>query len=133
MAPELVDSARRGGSNIGFLASQVFAFGHDAPAAEVEFLDEMLAGTPFEVLAAFFPGFSALDKFASLELLRTVPTVIVCGTKDRLTSIGHSRKMAALMPAARLVESEGSGHMVIFEDRDRVNATLVELVAESRR
>ncbi len=133
MAPELVDSARRGGSNIGFLVSQLFAFGRNAPAAEVEFLDEMLAGTPFEVLAAFFPKFSTLDKFASLELLRTVPTVIVCGTKDRLTSIGHSRKMAALMPAARLVESEGSGHMVIFEDRDLVNATLVELVAEATR
>lgn len=133
MAPELVDSARRGGSNVGFLVSQLFAFGHHAPAAEVEFLDEMLAGTPFEVLAAFFPNFSTLDKFTSLELFRTVPTVIVCGTKDRLTSIGHSRKMAGLLPSARLVESEGSGHMVIFEDRDRVNATLVALVAEATR
>ena len=44
-APELVDSARRPGSNIGFLVADQFAFGRkDAPAAEVEFLDEMLAG-----------------------------------------------------------------------------------------
>lgn len=131
MAPELVDSARRGGSNIGFLVSQMFAFGHDVPAAEVEFLDEMLAGTPFEVLAAFFPNFSTLDKFTSLEVIRTVPTLIVCGTKDRLTSIGHSRKMAGLLRTARLVESEGSGHMVIFEDRDLVNDTLEQLVKEA--
>ena len=133
-APELVDSARRGGSNIGFLVSQMFAFGHkDVPAAEVEFLDEMLADTPFEVLAAFFPNFSALDKFQQLPIFRSVPTTIVCGTKDRMTSIGHSRKMAEIIENATLVESEGSGHMVIFEDRALVNAALVELVEAAAR
>ena len=66
-APELVDSARRPGSNIGFLVADMFAFGgKDVPAAEVEFLDEMLAGTSFDVLAEFFPIFSPLDKFEHL-------------------------------------------------------------------
>ena len=37
----------------------MFAFGgNDVSAAEVEFLDEMLAGTSFDVLAEFFPSFS---------------------------------------------------------------------------
>ncbi len=101
-APELVDSARRPGSNIGFLVADQFAFGHkDVPAAEVEFLDEMLAGTSFDVLAEFFPSFSTLDKFDHLALFAQVPTTVICGTRDKLTSIGHSRKLAQRIPGAR--------------------------------
>jgi pimeloyl-ACP methyl ester carboxylesterase len=127
-APELVDSARRPGSNIGFLVADQFAFGRkNVPAAEVEFLDEMLAKTSFDVLAEFFPSFSALDKFDYLEPFTQVPTTVICGTKDKLTSIGHSRKLAKHIPGARLVECEGAGHMVIFEDRERVNAAIGSL------
>jgi len=128
-APELVDSARRPGSNVGFLVADQFAFGSkDVPAAEVEFLDEMLAGTSFGVLAEFFPSLSELDKFEHLLVLDEVPTTIICGTKDKVTSIGHSRKMAAQLPNATLVECEGAGHMVIFEARARVNEALDFLV-----
>jgi pimeloyl-ACP methyl ester carboxylesterase len=133
-APELVDSARRNGSNIGFLVADMFAFGHkDVPAAEVEFLDQMLAGTSFDVLAEFFPSFTALDKFDLLAPFAGVPTTVVCGTKDRLTSIGHSRKLAERIPGATLVECEGAGHMVIFEERDRVNAAIESLVVTAAR
>jgi pimeloyl-ACP methyl ester carboxylesterase len=132
-APELVDSARRPGSNIGFLVADMFAFGSkDVPAAEVEFLDEMLAGTKFDVLAEFFPNFTSLDKFEHLTLFDGVPTTIVCGTKDKLTSIGHSRKMAEQLPDATLVECEGAGHMVIFEAREQVNDALETLVESAR-
>lgn len=130
-APQLVDYARRPGSNIGFLVADLFAFGGEAPVAEVEFLDRMLAGTPFEVLAQFFPSFAGLDKFESLVAFAEVPTTIICGTKDKLTSIGHSRKMAQRIAGAKLVECEGAGHMVIFEQRERVEAALAELIEEA--
>ena len=114
-APELVDSARRSGSNIGFIVADMFAFGSkDVPAAEVEFLDEMLAGTSFDVLAEFFPNFSQLDKFDHLGALGKMPTTIICGTKDKLTSIGHSRKMAAAPPGRRAGRVRGRrahGHL----------------------
>lgn len=133
-APELVDSARRPGSNIGFLVADIFAFGSfDVPTEQVEFLDEMLAGTSFEVLAEFFPNFSTLDKFEHLAGFARVPTTIICGTRDKLTSIGHSRKMAQRMPTATLVECEGAGHMVIFESAEQVNDALEELVAAASR
>ena len=133
-APELVDSARRSGSNIGFIVADMFAFGgSDVSAAEVEFLDEMLAGTSFDVLAEFFPSFSQLDKFGQLAAFGAIPSTIICGTKDKLTSIGHSRKMASEMPDSTLVECEGAGHMVIFEARDQVNAALEELVQAAAR
>ena len=126
--PELVDRVRRRGSNIGFLVADQFAFGDDVPASYVEFVDNMLAATPFEVLAEFFPNFDTLDKFTVLEAFARVPTCIVTGTKDLLTSVGHSRKMASLLPDATLVECAGAGHMVILERKDKVNAALEDLI-----
>ena len=132
-APELVDSARRRGSNIGFLVTDAFAFGDDVPASYVEFVDQMLAGTPFDVLAEFFPNFEALDKFSVLHAFESVTTTIICGTKDLLTSVGHSRKMAKRINGARLVEENGAGHMVILERAEKVNAALLELVDDAER
>jgi pimeloyl-ACP methyl ester carboxylesterase len=132
-APELVDSARRRGSNIGFLVTDQFAFGEDVPASYVEFVDQMLAGTPFEVLAEFFPHFEKLDKFSVLHCFERIPTTILCGTKDVLTSIGHSRKLAKRIAGARLVECGGAGHMVILESADKVNRAVDELIDLAER
>ena len=130
-APELIDGARRRGSNLGFLVTDRFAFGDDVPASYVEFVDNMLAGTPFEVLAEFFPNFEALDLFDVLTAFERIPTAIICGTKDLLTSVGHSRKMAKRISSARLVEATGAGHMVILERAERVNAALQEILDEA--
>lgn len=129
LAPELVDRVRRRGSNVGFLVADQFAFGDDVPPSYVEFVDNMLASTSFEVLAQFFPNFDTLDKFDALEAFGRVPTYVVSGTKDVLTSVGHSRKMASRIPGSILVECEGAGHMVILEQKDRVNQSLQELFA----
>ncbi len=130
-APELVDSARTRGSNIGYLLTGLFAFGRDVPAAYVEAVDQMLARTPGEVLFAFVPQFDLLDKFHAVKALSAVPTLVACGTKDRLTSVGHSRKLAKEIPGARLVEYRGAGHILLFEEKDRLNAELTALVAEA--
>ena len=129
LAPKLVDRVRRGGSNIGFLVAEEFAFGEDVPASYVEFVNNMLAETSFEVLAQFYPQFDTLDKFTVLEQVARVPTSIISGTKDVMTSIAHSRRMAARMPGATLVEVPGGGHMAILEKKDRVNSALDALFA----
>jgi pimeloyl-ACP methyl ester carboxylesterase len=130
-APGLVDGARRTGSDIGFLVTSKLAFGStEVPTPYIEFVDEMLARTPFEVIAEFFPNFDDLDKFEVLHAFEQVPTVIVCGTEDALTSIGHSRKMAARIPSARLLEVPDAGHMVILERSEQVNTALEQLFTE---
>ena len=57
-----------------------------------------------------------------------MPVSIICGTADRLTSIGHSRKLHARIPGSRLLECEGAGHMVPLERHDQVNAELDQLI-----
>ena len=85
------------------------------------------------MLAEFFPSLGSLDKFAVLTSFAHVPTTIICGTKDKLTSVGQSRKMAGMIDGARLVEAPGAGHLVIFESRDLVNAALEQLVTAAQR
>jgi len=128
-ASRTVDGVRRLGRGVAAVLTDAFAFGDEVPGHYVAFLDEMLSATPFEVVAQFFPHFASLDKFAVLEAFAQVPTAIICGTADRLTSIGHSRKMHDLLPDSVLVECEGAGHMVIMERHEQVNAALDQLIA----
>ncbi|PWN04726.1 alpha/beta hydrolase [Nocardioides silvaticus] len=123
-----VDVFRRMGRTIATVATDRYAFGSDVPADYVRFVDEMLSATPFEVVADFFPLFTSLDKFHTVEALGAIPTSVVCGTSDKVTSIGHSRKLHSRIPGSHLLECEGAGHMVIFERHDLVNAELDQLI-----
>jgi pimeloyl-ACP methyl ester carboxylesterase len=123
-----VDAARRAGAAIAAVATDALAFGDDVPPGYVEFADEMLSATSFDVVADFFPSFGDLDKFDYVEALGRVPTSIICGTADKLTSIGHSRKLHARIAGSRLLECEGAGHLVIMERHDQVNAELDQLI-----
>ena len=123
-----VDVARKAGAAIAAVATDRFAFGDEVPPELLEFVDEMLSATPFDVVADFFPSFGDLDKFDYMVALGRVPTSVISGTSDRLTSIGHSRKLHERIPGSRLVECEGAGHMVILERHDQVNAELDQLI-----
>jgi pimeloyl-ACP methyl ester carboxylesterase len=124
-----VDGLRRIGRSVATVATDTFAFGDEVPASYVEFVDQMLSATPFEVVAEFFPNFGSLDKFETVHALSAVPTTIICGTDDKLTSVGHSRKMHSRIEGSTLLECEGAGHMVIMERHDQVNAALDQLLA----
>jgi len=124
-----VDGVRRLGRSVAMVATDELAFGGDVPASYVEFVDRMLSSTPFEVVAEFFPNFSTLDKFETVKALSVVPTTIICGTDDKLTSISHSRKLHAHIAGSSLLECEGAGHMVIMERHDDVNDELDLLFA----
>jgi pimeloyl-ACP methyl ester carboxylesterase len=124
-----VDGVRRLGHSIALVATDELAFGDDVPESYVVFVDQMLSATPFEVVAEFFPNVSGLDKFETVKALSVVPTTIICGTEDKLTSISHSRKLHGLIAGSTLLECEGAGHMLILERHDEVNDELDRLLA----
>jgi pimeloyl-ACP methyl ester carboxylesterase len=126
---KVVDGVRRMGHAFATVATDTFAFGDDVPSTYVEFVDQMIGQTPFQVVAEFFPGFRELDKFDHVGVLGRIPTTIICGTGDRLTSVGHSRKLHSRIPGSALVECEGAGHMVIMERHGQVNAALDQLLS----
>ena len=124
-----VDGLRRFTKAIATVVTDEFAFGDDVPESYVTFVDSMLSATPFEVIAEFFPSFGSLNKFETVHALGTIPVSIICGTDDKLTSIGHARKLHAKIPDSRLLECDGAGHMVILERHEQVNAEIDQLLA----
>ena len=70
-----------------------------------------------------------LDHFDHLEPLSRVPTAIICGTEDKITSVGHSRKLHSRIPGSSLLECEGAGHMVLLEHHKQVTAELDDLLS----
>jgi pimeloyl-ACP methyl ester carboxylesterase len=124
-----IDGMRRLGRSVALVATDDLAFGDQVPASYVEFVDEMLSATPFEVIAEFFPNFAGLDKFETVRALSVVPTAVMCGTKDKFTPIGHSRKLHANIAGSTLLECDGAGHLVMMERHDEVNAELDRLFA----
>lgn len=124
----LVDAARNAGRSVADLVTDRFAFGDDVPQHYVDFVFDMLNATPFSVIADFFGSFAALDKFDHLEGLSRCPTAIICGTADRITSIGHSRKLHSRIAGSSLLECQGAGHMVILERHEAVNDEIEDLI-----
>lgn len=126
----IVDGARSLGRDVALTITDAYAFGDgEVPADYLRFAYQMLAKTPFEVVASFYPGFAALDVWDAASTLSRVPTSIVCGTADKLTSIGHSRKLHAAIHGSDLLECEGAGHLVLIERHEDVNREVDALLA----
>jgi pimeloyl-ACP methyl ester carboxylesterase len=92
----------------------------------VEFLAEMIGGTPFEVMADFYPAFADHDKLAALGVLRKVETLVVVGDGDLLTPPSHSEDIAREVPTAQLVVVPEAGHVVQLEHADLVDELLAD-------
>jgi pimeloyl-ACP methyl ester carboxylesterase len=131
-APDLVEHGRKAGSDIGYLLTKHYSFGSKVPPARVEFVAEMLAGTPIEVVADFFPGFAEHDKYTALAALDGIESLVMCGQNDLITPVEHSRELAWRLPNADYVELEDCGHMILIEHPDPVNAALRDLLERSK-
>ena len=125
----VVDLARKWGHALADVVTEQYAFGDEVPMHYVDFVYDMLNATPFAVVADFYPAFASLDKFDHVEVLGRVPTAVICGTEDKITGIGHARKLHARIPGSSLLECEGAGHMVILERHADVNAELDDLIS----
>lgn len=123
----VVDRMRAAGHRVAQVITDSYSFGDDVPRSYVDFVFDMIDRTPFEVVADFYPTFATLDHFEHLEALAQAPCSIICGTEDRMTRLGHSRKLHARIHGSDLFEAVGAGHMVILERHDEVNKELDEL------
>jgi pimeloyl-ACP methyl ester carboxylesterase len=61
-------------------------------------------------------SFDLMDQLNQIEL----PTLVICGSVDKMTPVKYSRYLAEQMPAARLKIVEGAGHMVHLEQPEKV-------------
>ncbi len=72
-------------------------------------------------------GSPRASEWASRLAATDVPTLVVVGTRDRL-SLATARQIARTLPRARLVEVEDAGHVVNLAAPEPVNAALREFL-----
>jgi pimeloyl-ACP methyl ester carboxylesterase len=125
----LVERGRAIGTDIAWMITRRISFGSkDVPVATVEYLTTMIASTRIEVIADFYPALMSHDKLAALPVLSDTRVVIICGDRDTLTPLDHSKAMAEELPKAELVVVPQAGHVALMEYPDIVNEALGRLV-----
>jgi pimeloyl-ACP methyl ester carboxylesterase len=74
--------------------------------------------------------FVACDRFDVMDSIATlaIPTLILCGTEDRLTPPKYSSYLHRAIRGSTLLLVEGAGHMVMMERPDEVNRAIEEFV-----
>lgn len=107
------------------------AFGPTAGPAQVAFYERMLRECPPDVRAATAAAMSNMDILHALSRL-TVPTLVLAGTRDRLTPPSHARRIAAALPEPTdVIELPLSGHMAPLERPAEVSYHLRALAARA--
>jgi pimeloyl-ACP methyl ester carboxylesterase len=111
-------------------------FAPGAPADAVSLGMDDLRSCRSETMLRDMAAAKAMD-LTALAAQLDLPTLILCGSKDKLTPPALSERLCALIPRAHVRIVEGAGHMLPLECPDRVNRELLEfagaLSAVSRR
>jgi pimeloyl-ACP methyl ester carboxylesterase len=90
------------------------SFGADAPAAQVRFVEAMLAETDPRTMNGLLEALARVNLTALLPSV-DLPTLVTVGTHDRLTPPWHARRLENRLPDGRLVELARCGHMPMIE------------------
>lgn len=110
-------------------AVRAIALSPSASAAAVRYSEEMVLSCHPRVRAGCGRELGRLDLLHTVEHLN-VPTLVIAGTRDRLTPPAHAHRLADALPHSRgVLELEGSGHMGPLERPDEVTRALRELAA----
>jgi pimeloyl-ACP methyl ester carboxylesterase len=114
--------------NLGLLLARI-GFGDDPHPSHVEATREMLGSCSRETSRAAVAALMHLDFTEGLPTLR-VPTLVVVGSADALTPPRDARRIAELVPGARMVEYAGAGHMLMYERTDELDALIMDFARE---
>jgi pimeloyl-ACP methyl ester carboxylesterase len=130
--PELVERSRRASSDLGYVVTRRMAFGSEVPPSYVEFVSEMLAQTPLEVVSDFYPAFNQLDEYAALTTISRLPSLVLGGEDDLITPVDHTARIMELMPNAEARRLKDCGHLGMIEHHAVFDQALDELLARVR-
>lgn len=119
-------------SRLAIAQTRWLLFGRKAPRALVVECNEIMKSCPSATLAGFFPALMTHDKREALKNLAGTEVEVLAAARDRLTPVGHSRRMADAIPGARLTVVPGAGHMLPMERPQVATALLAKLVAAAR-
>ncbi|MFC3989111.1 alpha/beta fold hydrolase [Actinoplanes siamensis] len=121
-----IDRARVASSDLAWLLTRRYGFGESQPSPSlVTFVESMNSRTSVETLTKYLNTLYRHSRLPALSALRGVPVLVVVGTRDYLTPVTHSEQIIKELPEAELLKIENSGHVVMLEKADEVNAALI--------
>jgi pimeloyl-ACP methyl ester carboxylesterase len=110
-----------------FSMAKKILFGPGAPDGAVSLgMQELRACRP-ETILDDVQAAKTMDLSAEAARL-DVPTLVLGGSKDRLTPPALAERLSELIPGSRLGIIEGAGHMVLLEVPERVNHEILSFV-----
>jgi len=105
----------------------------DLDPALGHYVDAMIAGTPVDVIAEFYPALAGLDEIGSLEPLRRIPTLVLTGDQDKMIPMEHSELILEQLGGAENALAEfvvvpDAGHLVLLEKPAEVSDAITRLL-----
>ncbi len=104
------------------------SYGPETPERLRTWSLEQFRGVPPEVVLDDFRACDRFDRMGRLNEIRW-PTLILCGSEDRLTPPKYSQYLADHIAQATFVSVNRSGHMVMLEKAGEVNRAVIKFLA----
>ncbi len=123
-----IEASRRLGGSLAYELTRRMGFGGAVSDELVAFVDAMIAANPVSVFTDFYPLFARLEMHEVLRGLAGTPTLVVAGSRDAVTPVRHSRRIAARIPTAELTVFARAGHLVMLERPAELNHLLESLL-----
>ena len=114
--------------NVGFLLARV-GFGRDPKPSHVELVRQMMFECAADTRRDSPRALLGLDLTARLPEVR-IPTLVIGGSADVIAPPAESRRLAELIPGARLEMIRGGGHMLMLERTELVDRLITDFARE---
>jgi pimeloyl-ACP methyl ester carboxylesterase len=125
--PAAFDRVRANQKNMVALLVRLMGFGSKAPRHEIAFMNQMLAAVPAEILVPIVRTLRTMDLSDAVDHI-DVPTLVMVGSRDRLTPRAAARFLATSIHGAQLEVIPDSGHMPMLEHPDEFDAVLTRFL-----
>ncbi|MEV7227563.1 MULTISPECIES: alpha/beta hydrolase [Polymorphospora] len=130
----VIDRARTAASDLAWLLTRRYGFGTTRPSpALVSYVEKMNSGTTAETVARYLRTLYTHARYPALATLRETPTLVIVGDKDMITPVAHSEEILRRLPDAEFIKIADSGHVVMLEHADEVNAVLIDFLGKLER
>jgi len=127
----LIDRARQASSDLAWLLTRRYGFGTARPSpALVSYVEQMNSRTSAETVTRYLRTLLTHSGLPALAALKRIPTLVIVGDQDLITPVAHSEEILRRLPDAEFVQVANSGHVVMLEHADEVNAVLLDFLGK---
>lgn len=127
----MIDKVRQASTDLAWLLTRRYGFGSTTPSPElVSYVERMNARTRTDTVVRYLRTLYSHARYPALRALEDVPALLIAGEKDMITPLGHAEEIARLLPHAEFVKIPDSGHVVMLESADEVNAAIIRFLEQ---